>query len=114
MMTLRMMGLGAAFAAALVAALVGGATPASADSFNFQSMQNFDPTSDDGTVAGLGDYLGGNSMSGFCSTCHGNFHSSGASGDYVDNGVSGAFLRHKLGSELAKRSITSDVHASSG
>ena len=36
----------------------------------------------------------GNSMSGFCSTCHGNFHSSGAGGDYVDNGVSGAFLRH--------------------
>jgi propionate CoA-transferase len=28
--------------------------------------------------------------------------------------TSGAFLRHKLGSELAKRSITSDVHASSG
>jgi hypothetical protein len=36
----------------------------------------------------------GNSMSGFCSTCHGKFHSSGADGDYVDNGVSGAFLRH--------------------
>jgi predicted CXXCH cytochrome family protein len=36
----------------------------------------------------------GNSMSGFCSTCHGNFHSSGEGGDYVDNGVSGAFLRH--------------------
>ena len=36
----------------------------------------------------------GNSMSGFCSTCHGKFHSSGAGGDYVDNGVSGAFLRH--------------------
>jgi hypothetical protein len=36
----------------------------------------------------------GNSMSGFCSTCHGNFHSAGAGGDYVDNGVSGAFLRH--------------------
>ena len=36
----------------------------------------------------------GNSMSGFCGTCHGNFHSSGAGGDYVDNGVSGAFLRH--------------------
>jgi predicted CXXCH cytochrome family protein len=34
-----------------------------------------------------------NSMSGFCSTCHGNFHSAGGS-DYVDNGVSGAFLRH--------------------
>jgi hypothetical protein len=33
-------------------------------------------------------------MSGFCSTCHGNFHSAGAGGDYVDNGVSGAFLRH--------------------
>jgi len=36
----------------------------------------------------------GNSMSGFCSNCHGNFHSSGADGDYVDNGTSGAFLRH--------------------
>jgi predicted CXXCH cytochrome family protein len=36
----------------------------------------------------------GNSMSGFCANCHGNFHSSGAGGDYVDNGVSGAFLRH--------------------
>lgn len=36
----------------------------------------------------------GNSMSGFCATCHGKFHSSGASGDYVENGVSGAFLRH--------------------
>ena len=36
----------------------------------------------------------GNSMSGFCSTCHGNFHSSGIGSDYVDNGVSGAFLRH--------------------
>jgi predicted CXXCH cytochrome family protein len=34
-----------------------------------------------------------NSMSGFCSTCHGNFHSAGG-GDYVNNGVSGAFLRH--------------------
>ncbi len=34
-----------------------------------------------------------NSMSGFCSSCHGYFHSSGG-GDYVDNGVSGAFLRH--------------------
>jgi predicted CXXCH cytochrome family protein len=36
-------------------------------------------------------------MSGFCSTCHGNFHSAGGAGvngDYVDNGVSGAFLRH--------------------
>ena len=32
-------------------------------------------------------------MSGFCSSCHGYFHSSGG-GDYVDNGVSGAFLRH--------------------
>jgi hypothetical protein len=30
-----------------------------------------------------------NSMSGFCSTCHGNFHSSG-----TNNGSSGAFLRH--------------------
>jgi hypothetical protein len=36
----------------------------------------------------------GNSMSGFCSNCHGKFHSSGADGDYVDNGVSTAFLRH--------------------
>jgi hypothetical protein len=36
----------------------------------------------------------GNSMSGFCATCHGKFHSSGAGGDYVENGVSGAFLRH--------------------
>lgn len=35
-----------------------------------------------------------NSMSGFCSTCHGLFHSSGVGNDYVDNGVSGAFLRH--------------------
>ena len=35
-----------------------------------------------------------NSMSGFCSSCHGNFHSAGAGADYVDNGVSGAFLRH--------------------
>jgi predicted CXXCH cytochrome family protein len=51
------------------------------------------------------------SMSGFCATCHGVFHSAGDSGDtytyntstgesdlvesdYVDNGVSGAFLRH--------------------
>jgi len=34
-----------------------------------------------------------NSMSGFCSSCHGYFHSSGG-GDYEDNGVSGAFLRH--------------------
>jgi hypothetical protein len=35
------------------------------------------------------------SMSGFCATCHGNFHSSGGSGgDIVYNGVSGAFLRH--------------------
>jgi predicted CXXCH cytochrome family protein len=30
-----------------------------------------------------------NSMSGFCSTCHSNFHSTG-----VNNGSSGAFLRH--------------------
>jgi hypothetical protein len=36
----------------------------------------------------------GNSMSGFCATCHGKFHSAGAGTDYVDNGVSGAFLRH--------------------
>lgn len=33
------------------------------------------------------------SMSGFCITCHGNFHSSGG-GDIASNGVSGAFLRH--------------------
>ncbi len=31
------------------------------------------------------------SMSNFCATCHGNFHSSGDGGN---NGVSGAFLRH--------------------
>lgn len=52
-----------------------------------------------------------NSMSGFCSTCHGMFHSAGDGGDtytldtdtglaaaveadFADNGVSGAFLRH--------------------
>jgi len=52
-----------------------------------------------------------NSMSGFCATCHGMFHSAGDGGDtytyntttsetvaveadYTDNGVSGAFLRH--------------------
>ena len=35
-----------------------------------------------------------NSMSGFCSTCHGRFHSSGDGGDIVENGISGAFLRH--------------------
>jgi len=35
-----------------------------------------------------------NSMSGFCSNCHGKFHSAGNGEDYVDNGVSGAFLRH--------------------
>lgn len=34
-----------------------------------------------------------NSMSGFCASCHGDFHSAG-SGDQVNNGVSGAFLRH--------------------
>jgi predicted CXXCH cytochrome family protein len=37
------------------------------------------------------------SMSGFCSTCHGNFHSAGGAGtdaDRTNNGVSGAFLRH--------------------
>jgi hypothetical protein len=41
------------------------------------------------------------SMSGFCSTCHGNFHTSGNNTDLVEggygggqNGVSGAFLRH--------------------
>lgn len=32
-------------------------------------------------------------MSGFCTTCHGNFHSSGG-GDIASNGASGAFLRH--------------------
>jgi predicted CXXCH cytochrome family protein len=35
-----------------------------------------------------------NSMSGFCSNCHGKFHSAGNGSDYVDNGVSSAFLRH--------------------
>jgi len=42
-----------------------------------------------------------NSMSGFCSTCHGNFHSAGEKGTAADpnmdrtfNGISGAFLRH--------------------
>jgi len=43
-----------------------------------------------------------NSMSGFCSSCHARFHSAGDGatngattwGDYNDNGVSGAFLRH--------------------
>jgi hypothetical protein len=39
-----------------------------------------------------------NSMSGFCSTCHGNFHSSATGNDPADagdgNGTSGAFLRH--------------------
>jgi hypothetical protein len=35
-----------------------------------------------------------NTMSGFCSSCHGKFHSAGTGNDYVDNGVSGAFLRH--------------------
>jgi predicted CXXCH cytochrome family protein len=34
-----------------------------------------------------------NSMSGFCTTCHGMFHSGGG-GDLESNGVSGAFLRH--------------------
>jgi predicted CXXCH cytochrome family protein len=38
------------------------------------------------------------SMSGFCSSCHGNFHSSatenGNAGRYEYNGTSGAFLRH--------------------
>jgi len=34
-----------------------------------------------------------NSMSGFCTTCHGMFHSGGG-GDLQNNGVSGAFLRH--------------------
>jgi predicted CXXCH cytochrome family protein len=56
------------------------------------------------TVARLGDSsrLGidstiitpNNSMSGFCSSCHSNFHSGGSGGDTVNNGVSGAFLRH--------------------
>jgi len=36
-----------------------------------------------------------NSMSAFCTTCHGKFHSAGATGDdFENNGVSGAFLRH--------------------
>ena len=35
-----------------------------------------------------------NSVSGFCITCHGKFHSSGDGGDIVNNGISGAFLRH--------------------
>jgi predicted CXXCH cytochrome family protein len=43
-----------------------------------------------------------NTQSGFCSTCHGYFHSSGGdvtfagggTADYQNNGVSGAFLRH--------------------
>jgi hypothetical protein len=34
-----------------------------------------------------------NSMSGFCTTCHGMFHSGGGT-DLQSNGVSGAFLRH--------------------
>jgi predicted CXXCH cytochrome family protein len=34
------------------------------------------------------------SMSGFCSSCHSNFHSGGSGGDTANNGVSGAFLRH--------------------
>lgn len=38
------------------------------------------------------------SMSGFCITCHGNFHSSatetGSGGRFDSNGASGAFLRH--------------------
>jgi hypothetical protein len=42
--------------------------------------------------AALDSYLKvpGNDMTGFCSTCHGQFHSSGNNG----NGTSGAFLRH--------------------
>ncbi len=35
-----------------------------------------------------------NSISGLCTTCHGKFHSGGTGGDYENNGVSGAFLRH--------------------
>ena len=35
-----------------------------------------------------------NSITGFCTSCHGKFHSSGNGQDYVENGVSGAFLRH--------------------
>jgi len=35
-----------------------------------------------------------NSVTGFCTTCHGKFHSSGIGNDFVANGVSGAFLRH--------------------
>jgi hypothetical protein len=38
-----------------------------------------------------------NSMSGFCSSCHGYFHSAGgvgANADLQNNGTSGAFLRH--------------------
>ena len=35
-----------------------------------------------------------NSMSGFCASCHSNFHSGGNGTDTKDNGVSGAFLRH--------------------
>jgi hypothetical protein len=38
-----------------------------------------------------------NSFSGFCSTCHGGFHSAGGvgtDGDQQNNGVAGAFLRH--------------------
>ncbi|MBD1401102.1 cytochrome c3 family protein [Pelovirga terrestris] len=34
------------------------------------------------------------SMSGFCSTCHGNFHSTGLETGTAFNGTSGAFLRH--------------------
>ena len=36
------------------------------------------------------------SMSGFCASCHSNFHASGTSthSDTADNGVAGAFLRH--------------------
>ncbi len=35
-----------------------------------------------------------NSISGFCTTCHGRFHSSGDPECFENNGVSGAFLRH--------------------
>jgi len=45
----------------------------------------------DGSRAALGSTLRvpNNSMSGFCATCHGVFHSMGS-----ENGTSGAFLRH--------------------
>jgi len=61
-----------------------------------------------GSEAGMSPYLSldsvlivpNNSMSGFCTTCHGSFHSA-ADGNYLmaegsgsNNGVSGSFLRH--------------------